>query len=251
MELAQRIGHEWKREPAGDLEGMVSLAMFKRRVPVTHLVLSPGRPPALARNVEATPDTFRFLYEAADGARIYRVRRGGSGPLIRRLFREEQLRGATLEVRFRARGGVPAVVRLNGTDLGPTTAGSPLLRVLVPEGLVKHDAIRSRSPPWTASARELEDVVALTSGPTACVGKRRSRARDARLTWPRKAIPARALHIRVGLRGGPTERSSMSACNRPGSHCDDSALSRLRRPGASVGAAPLRLAPITATRFII
>jgi len=167
MELAQRISHEWKREPAGDLEGMVSLAMFKRRVPVTHLVLGPNRPPALARNVEATPDTFRFLYEAADGSRIYRVRRGGSGPLIRRLFREEQLRGATLEVRFRRPGGVPAVVRLNGTDLERTTAGPALLRVPIPEGLVKHDAnqVEIAAVDGVGSV-ELEDVVALTPGPT-------------------------------------------------------------------------------------
>jgi hypothetical protein len=166
MELAQRITHEWKREPVGDLEGMTSLGIFLRRVPVTHLVLNPGRPPALARNVEATPATFTFLHETGDGARIYRVRRGGSGPLIRRAFREEQLRGATLAVRLRA-SGLPLQVRLNGREIARTTGEAAVVRVAVPDDLVGHDANQVEIAALDGTtAVELEDVAALASGPT-------------------------------------------------------------------------------------
>ena len=137
MVLAQRITHEWKREPAGDLEGTASLAIFKRLVPVTHLLLNPGRPPSLVRNVEATPRTFTFLYESREGARIYRVQRGGSGPAIRRAFRDDQLRGATLQVQLRAPGDVPVRVTLNGTELARTTGDSAVLRVVAPDRLLR------------------------------------------------------------------------------------------------------------------
>ena len=166
MELAQRIGHEWRRDPAGSLEGMASLAIFKRRVPVTHLVLNPGRPPGMVRNVEATSGTFTLLHVAPDGARIYRVRRGGAGPLIRRAFREEQLRGGTLEVKLRA-PAVPVVVRLNGTELRPTPGEALLVRAVVPDRLLEHDANQVEIAALDgASIVTLEDVSVLRDGPT-------------------------------------------------------------------------------------
>lgn len=161
MELAQRITHEWKRDPAGDLEGMVSLAIFKRRVPVTHLLLNPGVTPALVRNVEATPGTFTFLHATPDGARIYRVRRGGSGPLIRRAFREEQLRGATLEVRLGA-PAVPLRIGLNGAELAQTAGGAMLLRVPVPGDRIRREANQVEIAALDGTtAVELEDVAVL------------------------------------------------------------------------------------------
>jgi hypothetical protein len=166
MELAQRITHEWKREPAGGLEGMTSLGIFLRRVPVTHLVLNPGRPPGLAPNVEATPATFTFLHETGDGTRIYRVRRGGSGPLIRRAFRDEQLRGAILEIRLAA-PAVPVRIRLNGSEISRATGESAVVRVAVPDGLVGHDANQVEIAALDGvSTVDLEDVAALAAGPT-------------------------------------------------------------------------------------
>jgi len=109
-------------------------------VPVTHLLLNPSRPPALVREVEATPSTFTFLYETRQGARIYRVRRGGSGPRIRRAFRDDQLRGASLSVELRAPADVPAQVSLNGVELARTVPGETRLRVPVPAELVRRGA---------------------------------------------------------------------------------------------------------------
>jgi hypothetical protein len=140
LEMAQRIRHEWKREPARDLEGTPSLALFKQRMPVTHLLLNPNRPPAFVRNVEATPATFTFVYQTREGARIYRVRRGGSGSRIRRVFRDDQLRGAILQVELRAPADVPVRVRLNGTELARTTGRLTVLRALVPDRLLRRGA---------------------------------------------------------------------------------------------------------------
>ena len=140
MKLAQRISHEWKREGAPGLEGTTSLAYFKRHMPVTHLLLNPSGSQALVREVEATPATFSFVYETPQGARIYRVRRGGSGPTIRRAFRDDQLRGAVLQVEFRAPADVPAQVRLNGTGIARTTPGRAVLRVPVPAQLLRRGA---------------------------------------------------------------------------------------------------------------
>jgi hypothetical protein len=139
MALAQRITHEWKRPGAPGLEGTISLAYFKRHVPVTHLLLNPSRPPALVREVEATPSTFTFLYETRQGARIYRVRRSGSGPSIHRAFRDDQLRGASVSVELRA-ADVPARVSLNGIELGRTAPGEAGLRVPVPAELIRRGA---------------------------------------------------------------------------------------------------------------
>ena len=141
MELAQRVSHDWKREQSTPgLEGTASLAFFKRRIPVTHLLLNPGRAPGLVREIDATPSTFTFLYETGEGARIYGVRRGGLGPAIRRAFRDDQLRGATLEVGLRAPAGIPVRVGLNGTELARTTGGAAVLRLALPDHLLRRGA---------------------------------------------------------------------------------------------------------------
>jgi hypothetical protein len=161
MELAQRITHEWKRDPVGDLEGMVSLAIFKRRVPVTHLLLNPGAAPALVHNVEATPGAFTLLHATPDGSRVYRVRRGGEGPLIRRVFREEQLRGATLEMRLRGRG-VPLRIGLNGTELARTSGDNAVVRVPVPGDRLRRESNQVEIAAVDGTtAVELEDVTVL------------------------------------------------------------------------------------------
>lgn len=167
MGLAQRISHEWKREedPPG-LEGTVSLAYFKRHIPVTHLLLNPSRPAALVREVEATPATFTFLYETPQGARIYRVRRSGSGPRIRRAFRDDQLRGAVLQLDVRAPAGVSALVRLNGTELARTTQDPAVLRVPVPERLLRRGANEVEVAALDGvSSVELIDVISEPAAP--------------------------------------------------------------------------------------
>jgi hypothetical protein len=140
MGLAQRVNHEWKQERAEGLEGTVSLAFFKRHLPVTHLLLNPGRPPQLLKEIEATPSTFTFLHETAEGARIYAIRRGGLGCAIRRAFRDDQLRGATLEARLRAPGGIPVRLGLNGTELARTTGGAAVLQAAAPDRLLHRGA---------------------------------------------------------------------------------------------------------------
>jgi hypothetical protein len=141
MGLAQRVSHEWKHEGAAPgLEGTVSLAFFKRHIPVTHLLVNPGRPPGMVREIEATPSQFTSLQESSVGELIYVVGRGGLGPLIRRSFRDDQLRGATLVVRIRAPAGAPARVRLNGTELARTTGGAADLSLAPPESLLRRGA---------------------------------------------------------------------------------------------------------------
>jgi len=140
MQLAQRISHEWKRLHGPGLEKTVSLAYFKRHIPVTHLLVNPGASRGLVREVEATQETFTLLHQTREGARIYRVRRGGQGPLIRRDFRDDQVRGATLEVRLSSPAGVPVRVDFNGRELARTGGGPARLRLVPPAAAVRRGA---------------------------------------------------------------------------------------------------------------
>jgi len=105
--------------------------------------------------------TFTFLHATSDGARIYEVRRGGSGPLIRRAFREEQLRGATLEVRLGGRA-IPLRIALNGGDLARTEGGATVVRVPVPGDRIWSEANQVEIAALDGTTTvDLEDVTAL------------------------------------------------------------------------------------------
>jgi hypothetical protein len=69
-------------------------------------------------HVEATPRTFERLRETAQGDLVYRVRRGGQGTSLKRRFRDDQLRGATIVARVKGTPGTTLAAALNERPLG-------------------------------------------------------------------------------------------------------------------------------------
>jgi hypothetical protein len=99
--LYQRITRDWSRQPAADLEDGPALALLKERFPIRYVVVHSDTSEELRRNIEATPRSFERVHTTASGDRVYRLHRRGSGTLLRRAFREDQLRagpvGATVQ----------------------------------------------------------------------------------------------------------------------------------------------------------
>lgn len=118
-ELHFLISKEWDRRPAHqDMEDWRSLRFLKGQIPLRYLVLHRGVSGFLATNVEATTRSFELLHATADGDRVYRVRRGGDGPLLRRRFRDDQLGAGRVETRIRGPEGSAVVAWLNDVRLG-------------------------------------------------------------------------------------------------------------------------------------
>lgn len=118
-ELHFLIGKEWERRPPHqDMEGWRSLSFLKGQVPLRYLVLHRGVSGYLATNVEATRRTFELLQATADGARVYRVRRGGLGPELRRRFRDDQLGSGRLLTTIGGPEGTAVQAWLGDVPLG-------------------------------------------------------------------------------------------------------------------------------------
>jgi hypothetical protein len=92
-------------------------------------VLHPNTDGYMRSHVDATPSTFELLRETAAGDRVYRVRRGGKGATLKRRFRDDALRGATLRAIVSGPAGATLVATLNDAPLG-TSELSPDAREL-------------------------------------------------------------------------------------------------------------------------
>lgn len=118
-ELYHLIDREWdRRPPHQDMEGWRSISFLKGQVPLRYLILHRGVSGFVSTNVEATTRTFERLHVTRDGDVIYRVRRGGVGPELRRRFRDDQLRGGRIVTRLRGPEGTAVVAWLNDVVLG-------------------------------------------------------------------------------------------------------------------------------------
>ena len=140
-QLYHLITKEWtRRPPHQDMEEWPSLGFLKGQIPVRYLILHGGTSGYLASHVEATPGTFERLLETADGDRVYRVRRSGSGPQIKRRFRDDALRGHALHTRVRGPEGAMLTVSLNDHRIGevPLTSAFAEARWPVPEDALEH-----------------------------------------------------------------------------------------------------------------
>lgn len=73
--LYRFLRREWGDPAMGNLEGRRSTSLLLERFPIDYVVLHHGAPPAMQRNIEATPERFSLLTTTADGDRIYRFRR--------------------------------------------------------------------------------------------------------------------------------------------------------------------------------
>jgi hypothetical protein len=145
-ELYHLISREWDaRPPHQDMEEWRSLAFLKGQVPLRYLVLHRGVSGFVGTNVEATTRSFERLRVTADGDVVYRVRRGGAGPELRRRFRDDQLEGGRLVTRIRGPEGSAVMAWLNDVALGEQRlAPAPAdLEWSLPPGAVEKRSLNS------------------------------------------------------------------------------------------------------------
>ena len=113
MALYQRITREWRQQPAADMEERASLRLLKERFPIRYVVLHADVPEEYRRNLDATPRSFELLHTTASGDRVYRLRRGGAGPELRRAFRDDQMRRGPVVATVRGPAGARLLTALN------------------------------------------------------------------------------------------------------------------------------------------
>jgi hypothetical protein len=117
--LRLMIRNQWRL--GGAAQTAHSVEFLRTWFPVRYVVLHAGVPPGYRRTLSAHPDAFQFLHETAEGDRVYRLRRGGRGRVLKRAFRDDQLRTGTLTVTLHGPGGLELRASLNGTRLGRQT----------------------------------------------------------------------------------------------------------------------------------
>jgi len=99
-----------------------ALRHLKHQFPIGYVIVHADAPPALRESAARTP-SLEPLFEEA-GARVYRLRRGGEGRVLRRAFRDDQLAAGELSARLRAPAPRSVRVAFNDADLGVLTVGS-------------------------------------------------------------------------------------------------------------------------------
>jgi hypothetical protein len=118
-QLFHVVNREWdRRPPHQDMEDWNSVRFLKGQIPLRYLILHRGVSGFVRTNVEATGRTFELIRETKDGAAVYRVRRGGVGPELRRRFRDDQLAGRRIVARLRGPAGSSVSGLLNDVALG-------------------------------------------------------------------------------------------------------------------------------------
>jgi hypothetical protein len=139
-DLAQKVKKEWKAKSVGGMEEWNSVALLKADFPIRYLVLHRGVSEAVLENVEQTRGTFEVLWRGASGDRVYRIHRDGSGPIVSRLFRDDQVRGGLFTTSLRRPGGSGKVNLLfNGHEFHTVMADSAWqeVRANIPAHLVR------------------------------------------------------------------------------------------------------------------
>lgn len=118
-QLFHLVNREWdRRPPHQEMEDWSSVRFLKGQIPLRYLILHRGVSGFVRANVEATTRTFEPIHAAADGATVYRVRRGGEGPVLRRRFRDDQLGLGRIVTRIRGPEGSAVTATLNDVPLG-------------------------------------------------------------------------------------------------------------------------------------
>jgi len=113
LALYQRASRDWRQQPASDMESRPSVRFLKERFPIRYVVVHADALEECRRNLDATPGSFELLHSTAAGDRVYRLRRGGSGPVLRRALRDDQLRAGPAMASVRGPAGTTLVVELN------------------------------------------------------------------------------------------------------------------------------------------
>jgi hypothetical protein len=122
-------------ETSGDLEGSRSLAYLKAWFPIRYVLVHEAAPRAMREAVAATTSSLELVHESAEGDCVYRLHRRGAGVLLRRAFREDQLRQGRIRVRVAGPEGALLRLRFNGDAATP-----PLVTVAFGRGPEDHEA---------------------------------------------------------------------------------------------------------------
>ena len=139
--LHRVIRTEWDGPPGGSLEDTPSFSFFLARFPIRYVVVLAGTPGRVAQNIDATPSAFEKIGERA-GSRVYRLRRGGKAPELRRWLRADQLRGP-VKATFRGEPGARLRLTVHAHDSRSTVidertlgGGAEAAEWRVPEALI-------------------------------------------------------------------------------------------------------------------
>jgi hypothetical protein len=100
------------------LETSRFLAFLKAWFPVRYVVLHAEAPPELREAFGAASASLERVHETSAGDRVYRLRRGGRGTRLVRVFRGDQLASGTLTATLRGPAGGRVTARLRDVPLG-------------------------------------------------------------------------------------------------------------------------------------
>ncbi|MCU0241767.1 MAG: hypothetical protein MUF51_05035 [Vicinamibacteria bacterium] len=165
---------EWPRRPAHqDMQDWLS-TNYVRALPIRYLVLPRFISGYLRSNIEATTRTFEFLYESPDGFRVFRIRRGGGGHLLKRRFGGDELASCRMTAPLRGTPGVFVEIKLNDRLIGRRqlsadwqTAEWPIARASVVPGM---NILTLEAQPESAEL-EIQDIGCVTPSPGPVVGR--------------------------------------------------------------------------------
>jgi hypothetical protein len=110
--LRRLVEREWTGDSANGAEATRALGYFKGRFPARYVVVR-EKGSDFASSLLRTPQSFELVHESGDRDRVFRVRRGGVGRLLRRVFRDDQLRAGPVNAHLRGPEGARVRVFLN------------------------------------------------------------------------------------------------------------------------------------------
>jgi hypothetical protein len=116
VHLRRLMDREWTGTGPGSLEDTAALRHLKHHFPIGYVVLHVEAPPELRRSLDLTPSLEPLFDEA--GARVYRLRRGGVGRVLRRAFRDDQFEAGVVAATVRGNAGTSARALFNDQELG-------------------------------------------------------------------------------------------------------------------------------------
>jgi hypothetical protein len=127
VQLRRLIAREWGEGGAESLEDTAALRYLKHQFPIGYVVVHESAPARLRAAAARTPSLEPLFAE--EGARVYRLHRGGAGRVLRRAFRDDQLGAGRLRARLRAPAPSSVRVAFNDRDLGALELGPAPLDV--------------------------------------------------------------------------------------------------------------------------
>jgi hypothetical protein len=122
VRLSRLVEREWMSARPASLEDTSALRYLKHQFPIAYVVVHAEAPEHLHAAAASTPSLAVVL--EADGARVYRLTRGGTGRVLRRAFRDDQFREKVVAARVRGAGAPAVRASFAGVELGRVELGA-------------------------------------------------------------------------------------------------------------------------------